>query len=269
MKRAHFLAIQLLVSLTTVSLRAEACPEGQYQGPLGWCYPEIGGAVGDSFEHLKREIPAQIAGNPLEGWIVASRNTSINGAQPIPWSIRQQLTGYINDATMNIAVFKIGDPGVLNLAGLTMQYGDVSAITLIDVIVFRSAADAYNNAALWAHELTHVAQYRDWGVHNFAISYVRNVSDVENPAYAIGNGFAQWSANNLRGAAPQTVQQVPFAAGALQQGLPRGFVVQGCGCWGPTTGFNPNSACQSGGNQAVTCSSTCSGGGWQYAWVCQ
>lgn len=124
MKTAHLRPMILLAFLLLSSSRALACPEGQYQGLFGWCYPEIGGAVGDSFEHLKREIPAQLGGNPLEGWVIASRNTSINGAQPIPPQIRQALTGYIDDDVMNIARFRIGDSGVLNLAGLTIQYGD-------------------------------------------------------------------------------------------------------------------------------------------------
>ena len=249
------------------STAALACPPGQYQGLFGWCYPEIGGAVGDSFEHLKREIPAQVGGNPLEGWVIASRNTSINGAQPIPFQIRQLLTGYIEDNVMNIASFKIGDPGVLNLAGLTLQYGDVSAITLIDVIVFRYANDAYNNPALWAHELTHVKQYRDWGVHSFAISYVRNSWDVETPAYAVGNSFNQWRANNQ---SPFVQPSSPFVQqSATYAGLPSGTVRQGCACAGPTTGYNPDPLCQSGGVQIAICPGFCPGGGSPYLWVCQ
>jgi hypothetical protein len=263
MKPIYLLSAFVLVSVLFSSY-VFACPEGQFQGLFGWCYPEIGGAVGDGFEHLKKEIPAQIGGNPLEGWIIASRNTSINGAQSIPPLIRQALTGYIDDSVMNIASFKIGDPGVLNLGGLTLQYGDVSAITLIDVIVFRSANDAYNNPALWAHELTHVQQYRDWGVHNFAISYVRNSWDVETPAYAVGNNFNQWRANNQYQPPPQFVQQGAF----FQPGLAPGTLTQECGCWGPTTGVNPNAQCASGVNHAVVCTGMCGGGGSSYAWVC-
>lgn len=245
-----------------------ACPDGQYEGLFGMCLPEIGGSVGGAFEHLKKEIPAQIGGNPLEGWLIGSRNTSINGARAIPPEIRQQLTGYIDEGAMNIARFRVGDQGVLNLAGLTLQYGDVAAVTLVDVIVFRNTSDAFHNPSLWAHELVHVAQFRDWGVHNFAISYVRNSGDVETPAYVVGNNFYQWRVNNPLPWASPFAQQGPFN-GATPRGLPSGYIRQGCGCYGPTTGYNPDPQCQSGGIQMALCSAFCPGGGQQYAWVCR
>jgi len=55
----------------------------------------------------------------------------------------------------------------LSLPGLALQYGDATAITLIDVVLFRREADAEEDAKLWAHELTHVGQYRRWGVGGF------------------------------------------------------------------------------------------------------
>jgi Domain of unknown function (DUF4157) len=250
---------------------ASACPDGQYEGLFGMCMPEIGGAVGQSFEHLKREIPAQILGNPLEPWIIGSRNTSINGAQPIPSQIRQALTGYSDAGAMNVARFKVGDPGVLNLAGLSIRYGDVSAVTLIDVIVFRDTNDAYNNPALWAHELMHVKQFSDWGVHNFAISYMRNVNDVEGPAYSVGNGYAQWRfAHPIVGPfASLPFPAPPVGPPPLQQGFPSGFGMQVCGCWGPTSGYAVEPRCQSGGVRINMCPGICPGGAWPYAWVCQ
>jgi hypothetical protein len=174
---------------------------------------------------------------------------------------------------MAIAQFKIGDAGVLNLAGLSIQYGDVNAVTLIDVIVFASEADAYNNPALWAHELTHVKQYRDWGLHSFAISYARNASDVEAPAYSVGNSFNQWRANNRFGPQTGPFSRGPFSQGPFpavtQPGFLSGFVMVGCGCYGPTLGYSPEPRCQSGGVRAAVCSVACAAGGWQYAWVCQ
>jgi Domain of unknown function (DUF4157) len=191
----------LLPSAICLIQPAYACPAGQYSS-MGMCLPEIGGAVGQGFEHLKKEIPAQIGGNPLEGWLNASRNSAVGTSQPIPPQIRQALTGYIEDDVMNRARFKVDDNGVLNLGHLTMKYGDADAITLVDVIVFRNANDAFNNASLWAHELTHVKQYRDWGTHSFAIQYARDYNSVENPAYAVGNGFSAWYAAHGTGFQP-------------------------------------------------------------------
>ncbi|WP_284946749.1 eCIS core domain-containing protein [Acidisoma cladoniae] len=111
----------------------------------------------------------------------------------MPPQIRQALTGYILPEVMDRARFKVGDMGAINAAAV-IQYlnHDVTAVTLVDLIVFRNPNDAYGNPALWAHELTHVKQFMDWGVENFGIRYARNPDDVENPAYAVQNGYAQW-----------------------------------------------------------------------------
>jgi hypothetical protein len=71
--------------------------------------------------------------------------------------------------------------------------GDVQAITLNDVIVFRNADDAQYNAGLWAHELTHVRQFQDKSVLGVAIAYARRSWDIEGPAYAKGDGWGVWA----------------------------------------------------------------------------
>lgn len=242
-----------------------ACPDGQYSS-MGMCWPEIGGSVGQATEHLKREIPAQLGGNPLEAWINASRSTSVQGAMPIPPQIRQALTGYIDQETLNAVRFKIGDNGVLNLAGLSVRYGDVSAITLIDVVVFRDANDAYSNPALWAHELKHVKQFRDWGTHSFAIQYARDYVSVERPAYEAGNNYAQWKSASSR---MPTYQYPQPRYPPVSARLPSGAITQACGCWGPTTGWNPDQRCASGGIHAIPCNGLCLGNLRPYFWVCQ
>jgi hypothetical protein len=94
---------------------------------------------------------------------------------------------------MNRVRYKIGDNGFVNLAHLLEQGGVASAVTLIDVVVFRGPSEA-DDLSIWAHELTHVDQYRSWGVHSFAVQYARNWRSVENPAYAKGDGFWAWRA---------------------------------------------------------------------------
>jgi Domain of unknown function (DUF4157) len=114
-------------------------------------------------------------------------------AQRRPPQIRRALTGYIDEASLDRARFKIGDRGVLNLAGLSIKYGDflggdAAAVTLNDIIVF---ADA-NNPALWAHELTHVEQFKNGNVHDFSIAYARSSASMEGPTYAKGDNFWNW-----------------------------------------------------------------------------
>ena len=57
-------------------------------------------------------------------------------------------------------------------------------MTLIDVIIFKGPTEAAD-PALWVHELQHVRQFRDWGVHSFAVQYMRSYNSVEEPAYAL------------------------------------------------------------------------------------
>jgi hypothetical protein len=125
---------------------------------------------------------------------------------PIPYNIRQQITGYASEDSMNRVRYKIGDSGFANLAHNLEQGGLATAVTLIDVIVFRGPSEAAD-PALWAHELVHVDQYRDWGAHSFAVQYVRNYHGVEDPAYAKQNGYAAWrqqhnASTNFGGAQP-------------------------------------------------------------------
>jgi len=152
--------------------------------------------AGQDVANAINELQASVLSGPtLEQAIKSSHDTAINGAMPIPPQMRQQLTGYASEASMNGVRYKIGDSGFVNLARLLEQGGVASAVTLIDVIIFRGPTEAAN-PSIWAHELTHVDQYRDWGVHSFAVQYARNWHSVENPAYAKGDGFWTWQQQN-------------------------------------------------------------------------
>lgn len=145
--------------------------------------------AGRQVDRVRREAEVQAAAPIFEQWLKESRRTSSRGARPIPDQIRRQLKGFYSDDLLNRARYKIGDPGVFNLANLSIQYGDAAAVTLIDVIVFRDGLDADYDARLWAHELKHVQQFRDWGTRDFAIRYLRSWNSVENAAYDADQRF--------------------------------------------------------------------------------
>jgi hypothetical protein len=206
---AVFIAFLCAGIIVEVS-RSQACPAGQYERCVlsaCVCLPEIGGSVGQGFEHLKKEIPGQLGGLPLEQWINASYNTARNGAMPIPQHMRQALTGYASEDSMNRVIYKIGDNGVLNLANDLERGGFAAAVTLINLVVFRGPGEA-SNPSIWAHELTHVDQYAGWGVHSFAIQYARDYNSVEGPAYAKGNGYWAWA--QQQGFVPSPATLPPF-----------------------------------------------------------
>lgn len=124
-------------------------------------------------------------GSALGEAIRHSRNAAIGQTKPIPDSIRNQLKDFFPDSVLDRARFKVGDSGIANLARNTLFNPKVGAMTIDDIIVFRSDDDSQRNVSLWAHELKHVQQYLEWGVHSFAVQYVRDSGRVENEAYAL------------------------------------------------------------------------------------
>jgi len=135
----------------------------------------------------------QAAGLVLEQWLIESHDQSMKGAMPIPAGIREKLKGFVDKAVLDTARYKIDDGNDMNLANLNLHYGDlvgnrVAAVTLIDVIVFRDARMAAD-ASVWAHELHHVKQFREWGVHDFAMRYARDFHEVEDPAYDFQSAY--------------------------------------------------------------------------------
>jgi hypothetical protein len=63
-----------------------------------------------------------------------------------------------------------------------IRFGDATAVTLDDVIVFREGATALEDPRFWAHEIKHVMQFEEWGVEGFAVRYLSDYQAVENEA---------------------------------------------------------------------------------------
>ncbi|MBD9449489.1 DUF4157 domain-containing protein [Rhizobium sp. RHZ02] len=138
------------------------------------------------------ELQAHALSGPiLASVITASRDEAIHKALPIPAHIRRQLTGYASEDSMNRVRYKINNDSSFSLAYLLEHGGFADAVTLIDVVVFRDPRVAASPCA-WAHELTHVDQFREWGVEGFAVRYARDWRTVESQAYAKGDGYDRW-----------------------------------------------------------------------------
>lgn len=191
------MAPQVLTCLLTLASFSDTAnawdPAGDLLNP-GRIIDNVGREMDNAGRQLDRSrLEAQVqAGAPIfERWLHQSRNNaSSGGTSSIPPQIRQQLQGFYDDNLLNRVRFKVGDGGVFNLAALSIQYGGAKAVTLVDVVVFTSAEKAQNDSVLWAHELKHVQQFRDWGVRDFAIRYLRSWNSVEGEAYAAENAFA-------------------------------------------------------------------------------
>nr|WP_079783904.1 DUF4157 domain-containing protein [Pseudomonas sp. LPH1] len=171
-----------LVFLLGAPLAAQAqCPAGQVQVCLGascLCVPD---------PVRVREDGLNMAAARLEAWLLQSRQAALRaGTEPIPLMIRAQLAPFYDDALLDEVRFRVGITDEMDAATVMLQNPDVQAVTLVDVVVFRDADAAANDTALWAHELWHVQQYREWGTAEFARRYTRDFQSVEGPAYEMG-----------------------------------------------------------------------------------
>jgi hypothetical protein len=118
----------------------------------------------------------------LAAWITASRDAAkAHGTESIPASIRAALTGYVPEHILErVRWVEAGDD--LTLPQNAIRFGDVPAMTLDDVVVFRERGVALDDPKLWAHELKHVMQFQEWGVNGFARRYLADYEAVEHEA---------------------------------------------------------------------------------------
>ncbi|HEX5277079.1 MAG TPA: hypothetical protein VFW42_05360 [Fluviicoccus sp.] len=161
----------------------------------------------DGIKHPLTEAQAQIAAPLLAEWLQQSRESSLKNSQPMPENVKSALRGFYKDDILNSVRYTVGDNGLINLGRLSTKgevvlrkdikivYGDAAAITLVDVIVFKGKSDA-DNLLTWAHELKHVEQFRNKGVREFSIIYLRDLrhehNPLENEARYAANNFSQW-----------------------------------------------------------------------------
>ncbi|NHB76846.1 eCIS core domain-containing protein [Rhodobacter calidifons] len=134
------------------------------------------------------ETGYEIAATALARALVASRDAAWQqGTRPMPRHIREALLAWYPADLLDSIEYRVGAPEDGSVQSLAMRYGDATAVTAIDTIIFRHASDAENNVALWGHEVKHVEQFHRWGLMGFARRYVRDHQAVEAEAYAIGD----------------------------------------------------------------------------------
>jgi len=219
---------------------------------------------------------------PVAASMIAARNAVMNRSpQRIPEHLKVQLRTWYPDDLMNSVRWSAD----WNLVQNTLQTAQMNinpntqAITLINAVVFRDASNA-QDLALWAHELYHVQQYRQWGVFGFAKQWVDNSSlggPVEAPAYArereAERMFGTYSAS---GPTPGgvggggRVSGRGYPAPSPSPGLVTGTVLRACGCWGYTQFGMPFRwpQCRSGAAVNLPCGYGCYGGGQAYGTQC-
>jgi hypothetical protein len=127
-------------------------------------------------------VVAQSLAPVLAAWIVAARDSArASGVEPIPPAIRSALAGYVPDDVLERVRWR-EDGDEVSLPQSAIRFGDVPAMTLDDVVVFRDREVALGDPKLWAHELKHVMQFAEWGVQGFAQRYLADYEAVEAEA---------------------------------------------------------------------------------------
>jgi hypothetical protein len=133
------------------------------------------------------------AGEALASLIDAARRRAIaDGVLPLPPGIYRSLLGFFPADLLQKVRFGIGGAEPLDLPSLTFSYGDAVAMTLGEIVLFKSEQQAKTDSKVWAHELTHVMQYQRWGIEGFAARYVRDSAAVEREAIDNANRFVAW-----------------------------------------------------------------------------
>lgn len=131
-----------------------------------------------------RVFGTNAAVDALQAAILLSRDNARNaGTQPVPEAIRSQLEpyfpAYILEKTQWTYPHRKLDLGAF-IAAWYRKHG--GAVTLKDTIVY-SDTKAVAQRYLWAHELTHVMQFEELGVENFARIYITNPQFLEEQAW--------------------------------------------------------------------------------------
>jgi hypothetical protein len=143
--------------------------------------PEAAAAMSRGFDRLDPSIRAALAPT-LIAWIGASRDEAIErGVEEIPSDVRAALEGFVASDVLDRARWRVDD-SAMSLQQALFRMGYTPAMTLDDVVIFANADDAAD-AKLWAHEIVHVQQYRDWGIEGFAQRYLADYEGVEHEAY--------------------------------------------------------------------------------------
>lgn len=122
---------------------------------------------------IARNFPTR-SGRLLAAALMHAERHARPSAHPMPEHIHRRFRDAYDPSFLNAVRWTTLDHAGITLDGLVFHGSErVVAVTLGDVIVFRSDADA-ENLHLWAHELVHVEQIRRLGIQSFARAYAED-----------------------------------------------------------------------------------------------
>lgn len=144
-----------------------------------------------SFMNVQAQYSANVISETLANALQRSRDTVRENSKPIPEEVKKGLVPFYPAELLENVRYTIGDTSRTGLAGFAIRNGNAAAVTLIDTIVFKD--ESYlGSLALWAHEMHHIQQYKEWGLSGFAARYAFDWKSVEAEASDRAKLFVAW-----------------------------------------------------------------------------
>lgn len=133
------------------------------------------------YELRHRRLPTELAPAFAATIRMTRDRAHASGVRRAPTHVVQTLSPYFSPAVLNQVRWRppMSRPSMSGL--LVGWYFREGAVTLNDVVLFSDARLA-QDVGFWAHELTHVEQYRRYGVEGFARRYVEDWESLEAEA---------------------------------------------------------------------------------------
>jgi hypothetical protein len=162
------------------AMLAQESEQGSALGSLGAIGAEMAEGALSTFDALDATARRRLA-PLLSEWIAEFRDDALDrGVERIPADIRETLSDFVPADVLDDVRWRIdGERGLVGPSLFAMS--SAYAVTLDNVIVF-AGADEAADANLWAHEIYHVMQYREWGIEDFVLRYLDDHGAVEHEA---------------------------------------------------------------------------------------
>lgn len=183
-------SLALLVGVGAAALNPAGLRNLIHGDPSGWDYSWLRRGLSQAEKAADAALKgahragARTAATALQRAIRYSRASARStGTQPIPPDIRKDLEPYFDEDLLDDVGWAYSNQ-YLDLGSVISAWykAEGGAVTLVDTIVFSSRYGA-SRRFLWAHELTHVMQYRELGIEDFARVYVTNPQLLERQAW--------------------------------------------------------------------------------------
>lgn len=143
------------------------------------------------FVNSQAQYGSNLVASALETALKRSRDTVRVDSKPVPEEVIRALSPFYSRETFEGVRYAVGDISPTGLAGFAIRNGNAAAVTLVDTIVFKDD-DYVKNIALWAHEMHHIEQYKEWGLSGFATRYAFGWTEVEESAETKARDFVTW-----------------------------------------------------------------------------